>query len=186
MTRWVSAWVTWLRRPRAVMKQLQAFFEEHHVSSLADLERVMADSGVEIAPWDIDPTTDGAALSAGGARYILLKPYLNHYRRELTLAHEVGHHRLHLNEPQTQGIQLETGGIKDVEADCFLVLCLGSALPNSFADQARHLFPYVRNNPNMIRRMLLVHLYLAGYGLRLGLADALAWLFLPTPSHERN
>jgi hypothetical protein len=169
-----------------VIEQLQAFCEEHHISSFADLERVIVNSGVEIAPWDIDPTTDGAALSAGGTRYILIKPYLNHYRRALALAHEAGHVCLHLNDPPPQGIQLATGGIQDIEADCFLVLCLGATLPNRFADQARHLFPYVLHTPTMMRRMFLVHLYLAVYGLRMGLADALAWLFLPTPSHERN
>lgn len=178
MTPWaarVSAWVRWLRRPREVIEAGKAFFAEHPVHSLPDLERVITESGVEIAPLDIDPTTDGAAVAADGARYILLKPYLHRLRREFTIAHEVGHHRLHLTERQPPGIQLEAGGIKDVEADCFLILCLVFTIKENLYAQ---LWPYMWANPNMIRRSLLVLVYLAGYKTRLVIADRLERLFL--------
>jgi hypothetical protein len=179
MTPWaerVSAWVCWLRRPQKVIQAGKAFFAEHQVHTLADLERVVAESGIEIVPLDIDLTTDGAAVvEEDGARYILIKPYLHRLHREFTIAHEVGHHQLHLINQHPSDVQIDSGGIKDVEADCFLILCLGVTIQENLRAQ---LWAYVRANPNMIRRPFLVLVYLAGYSTRLYLADRLERLFL--------
>ena len=123
----------------------------------------------------MDSTTEGTALIAKGQRYILLKPYLHQLRREFTLAHEVGHHRLHLNGPQPAGVELETGGIKDVEADCFLIMCLGFTLKENLMAQ---LWPYMWVNQGLIKRACLVLVYLSFYKTRLFIADALERLFL--------
>lgn len=112
MTPWaaqVSAWVVWLRRPQVVIAAGKAFFAEHQVHSLADLERVVTEKGIDIATLDIDPTTDGAAVVKDGARYILIKPYLHRLRHEFTLAHEVGHHQVHLTDQNPSDVQIGTG-----------------------------------------------------------------------------
>ena len=179
MTPWasrVSAGVCWLRRPYEVIEACRIFKDEQHIESLADLERVIAEHGAEIHPWEIDPTTDGATVTGqGDTRYVLLKPGLQHLRRELTLVHELGHLRLHLNGVRPAGVLLETGGIKDVEADVFLIMCLGFTVGEQNWGRVVH---YMRANPNMIRRPFLVILYLTGYTPRLFLANVLEKLFL--------
>ena len=181
----VSAWVNWLRRPREVIEQGKAFFAEYPIRSLSDLEQAMKDSGVEIAHLDIDPTTDGAAVWAGSTRYILIKPYLNNLRREFTLAHEAGHVRFHLNGPRPTGVEIETGGIEDIEADCFLLMYLGFTIQGNLMAQMVQLSHYVRVNPNMFRRMPRVLMYLSWFKTRLFIADILDRLFL-TPRLQRG
>ena len=179
MTPWasrVSDGVLWLRRAQEVVAACRIFMDEQHIKTLADLERMIVEHGAEIHPWEVDPTTDGVTVTGQGhTHYVLLKPDLQQLRREFTLVHEMGHLRLHLNGPQPAGVVVETGGIKDVEADLFLILCLGFTVGEQNWSQ---LLPYMRANPNMIRRSFFVILYVASYTPRLYLANVLEKLFL--------
>lgn len=171
----VSGWVRTLRRPQVVIQALKAFMAEHDIHSFADLEQALQQEGVEVHSWELDPTIDGAAVVADGTRYILLRPYLHHLRRACTLFHELGHHKLHLNGPQPSGVRLDTGGITDVEADCFVIVCLGLTVGEQ---NVALMAQYMRANPDMLRRSFLVIVYFAGYTPRLWLAALLDTLFL--------
>lgn len=177
----LAAFVSWLRRPQRVIDTATRFLAEHHVRTLADLERAASLLSIPLIRADIGLREDGlTGLTAGGPA-IFIRPDLHRMRYEFTLAHEMGHAQLH---PWSHGQsacladRLEpVGGTKDTEADLFLFVCLVSCM------NAPELPSYALSNPNMASRCLRMLLFLLFYRLRCVTADGLEKLFTRTTCH---
>lgn len=170
-----------LRRPERFVQKLKAFMETQPVSSLAELEALVRNQGVEILHADLGPGVYGAATQCHGEPFIVLRPDLHPRHRELTLAHELGHVQLHLpGMSEMDARPLPTvGGIEDVEADTYAMACLMWKLPKQ--EELPRIAQYVRANPDMARRSWRMCCYFFLYRLRIAVANLLEALFIPRP-----
>lgn len=171
--RW-SALLIWLRRPSRLIAEARAFLEAHPIQSLQDLEGVAERLGIPIHRYDPGFKIDGATTSVGGQLWIFVKPDLHPMRQQFTLAHELGHARLHATDLTTHADQIdffqEVHGRRDVEADSFLFVCLTRCM------DVPELTRYVLENPNMLARSSRVIRYFMFARVRSRLADFLEWL----------
>jgi len=170
--------VAWLRRPVDLLAKAKAFVQANRITSLQELEELVPRLNLTLVPANLSPDIYVLTTQYHGETLIFMNPNLNQFQRELTLAHEIGHTQLHLQgEHRVAKSSISNpsiGGLQDVEADCFLFVCLVFCLP------IEELPKYVWANPNMISRSLGILRYVMFYRLRIVTADVLERVFLQT------
>jgi Zn-dependent peptidase ImmA (M78 family) len=170
--------VAWLRRPVDLVAKANAFVQTYRITSLQELEALVPRLNLTVIPADLSPNTYGLTTRCNGETLIFMQPHLDRHHREFTLAHEIGHLQLHLQDErlvtESSISNPSIGGLKDVEADCFLFVCLVRCLP------IEELPKYVLANPNMISRSLGILRYVMFYRLRMVTADMLERFFVRT------
>lgn len=169
-----SALLIWLRRPSRLIAEARAFLRDHPIRSLQDLEGVAEQLGIPIHRYDLGFKIDGATTPVDNQLWIFVNPDLHPMRHQFTLAHELGHARLHAADLTTHAAQIdffhEVHGRRDVEADSFLFACLTQCM------DVQELTRYVLENPNMLTRSSRVIRYFMFARVRSRLADFLEWL----------
>jgi hypothetical protein len=170
--------VAWLRRPAELLAKAKAFVQANRITSLQELEELVPRLNLTLVHANLSPNIYGLTTQYHGETLIVMNPNLNQFQRELTLAHEIGHTQLHLPDErlvtESSISNPSIGGIQDVEADCFLFVCLVFCLP------IEELSKYVWANPNMSWRSLGILRYVSFYRLRNVTADILERFFLRT------
>lgn len=71
--------------------------DEMKVRSLAETTAALQQAGYEVYKADLPVKVSGVAAVLDGRRYIVVNRYESRARQQFTLAHELGHHVLHLN-----------------------------------------------------------------------------------------
>jgi len=93
---------------------------EMKVNSLEETPAALKEAGYEVYAADLPVKVSGVAAVVDGRRYILVNRDESRARQQFTIAHELGHHVLHLNPtPEAELIGFAKATDKEFQADQF-------------------------------------------------------------------
>jgi IrrE N-terminal-like domain len=93
---------------------------EMNVRSLAETHAALAEAGYEVYAADLPVRVSGLAAMVNGRRYIVVNRYESRTQQQFTLAHELGHHVLHLNPSSAaELVGFAEGTDQEFQADQF-------------------------------------------------------------------
>jgi Zn-dependent peptidase ImmA (M78 family) len=103
--------------PGAAALKLQ---QSMNIMSLEDLMVATERAGYEICEVDLPESVGGFALTIGGKPQIVVNRDKSAEYRQYTVAHELGHHFLHLTpSPVPNSLLAVSGEMKEFQADAF-------------------------------------------------------------------